>query len=407
MTMNVQNQLRLLMLSVLAFFAICTAANAVDPECLPANICGFRYYVIQEDGDLVNWGDYAPASYKDADILAKNVASIVSADLRVTLVIDRDRSLRAIDGSTLYNTSSSDPLLEDVAVARCGLNHYLALKEDGTLYVGGKNESGQLGLGETDTVEHKPTKLLSGVISVEAMDNCSYAVLNDGTLLFWGKVEENPVCVSPVAIGEGFVKLFSGKYVLSMDHTLYQMTWPENSDHFSFIPIMGNVLYASDNLVIQEDNSLWGLNDNIPIVPSNYSQERKNTHTPVKLMENVSYVSAGPYYSIVILKDKSMWLLPNQNLITSDPDHKYKPQKLVDFAPTPQIEIEQIYTQRNPTADFRKNLPTDTATFPNNTKANEINNLSFIGASVALIIVVVTIAYVVFTQFKKSDSSNK
>ena len=185
------------------------------------------------------------------------------------------------------------------------------------------------------------------------------------------------------------------------------MTWPENSDHFSFIPIMGNVLYASDNLVIQEDNSLWGLNDNIPIVPSNYSQERKNTHTPVKLMENVSYVSAGPYYSIVILKDKSMWLLPNQNLITSDPDHKYKPQKLVDFAPTPQIEIEQIYTQRNPTADFRKNLPTDTATFPNNTKANEINNLSFIGASVALIIVVVTIAYVVFTQFKKSDSSNK
>ena len=39
--------------------------------------------------------------------------------------------------------------------------------------------------------------------------------------------------------------------------------------------------------------------------------------------------------------------------------------------------------------------------------ANEINNLSFIGASVALIIVVVTIAYVVFTQFKKSDSSNK
>lgn len=58
MTMNVQNQLRLLMLSVLAFFAICTAANAVDPECLPANICGYRYYVIQEDGDLVNWGDY-------------------------------------------------------------------------------------------------------------------------------------------------------------------------------------------------------------------------------------------------------------------------------------------------------------------------------------------------------------
>lgn len=40
--------LRLLILSGLALLAVSTAANAVEPECLPANICGYSYYVIQE-----------------------------------------------------------------------------------------------------------------------------------------------------------------------------------------------------------------------------------------------------------------------------------------------------------------------------------------------------------------------
>lgn len=345
--------MRLLILSGLALLAASTAANAVEPECLPANICGYSYYVIQENGNLVRWGDYAPPSYQNAEILMKNAASIVPSDLRVTLVIDQDRTLRVIDNSTYMNTSSSDPLLEDVATAKCGLNHYLALQEDGTLYVGGKNESGQLGLGETDTIEHEPTKLLSGVISVTTLDNSSYAVLDDGTLLFWGKLTGHPISASPVAIGSGFAKLLSGKYALSTDHTLYQMVWEENSDHFSFTPIMENVLYASNNLVIQEDGSLWGLDDNTPLVPTKYFQEADSTHTPIMLMENVSYVTAGPFYSIVVLKDESMWLLPNQDLITSNPDQKSEPEKLMDHAPIPQIEIEQIDPQENRLANFQ------------------------------------------------------
>lgn len=341
-----------LLLSGFAVFGACATANAVEPECLPANICGYSYYVIQENGDLVGWGDNGPSSYQDAEVLMENTASIVPGNLRITLAIGQDRTLRAMDGSACTNFSDPAPLLENVAAARCGLNHYLALQEDGTLYVGGRNESGQLGTGEADTLEHGPTKLLSGVISVATWDNCSYAVLDDGTLLFWGKPEGHSVCAAPTAIGSGFIQLLSGEYVLSADHTLYKMGWEENTDRFSLTPIMESVLYASKNLVILEDGSLWCLDENAPLVPAEYVSVAADAHTPVMLMEEVSYVTVGPFYSIVILQDESMWLLPNQDLISSNPEGAYEPLKLMDHAPLPQIEPEQIDPQGNRAADF-------------------------------------------------------
>lgn len=398
--------LRLLILSGLALLAVSTAANAVEPECLPANICGYSYYVIQENGDLLRWGDYSSDSYQNAEILMKNVASIVPSDLHITLAIDRERTLRVINKPAYTSTSSSDSLLENVATAKYGLNHYLALQEAGTLYVGGKNESGQLGLGEADTIDHEPTKLLSGVISITTLDNSSYAVLDDGTLLFWGKLAGHPSCTAPVAIGSGFAKLLSGKYVLSADHTLYQMVWEENSDHFSFTPIMENVLYASNNLVVQEDGSLWGLDDNTPLVPTKYSVETDSTHPPIKLMEDVSYVTAGQFYSIVVLKDESMWLLPNQDLIASNPDQKYVPEKLMDHAPIPQIEIERIDPQGNRLADFPTMLSSQEEAAPKNTEANEINPSAFLGVAVVLIIAAAVVC-VLLLKLRRIHRLNK
>lgn len=174
--------------------------------------------------------------------------------------------------------------------------------------------------------------------------------------------------------------------IVSADHTLYQMVWEENSDHFSFTPIMENVLYASNNLVVQEDGSLWGLDDNTPLVPTKYSVETDSTHPPIKLMEDVSYVTAGQFYSIVVLKDESMWLLPNQDLIASNPDQKYVPEKLMDHATKPQIEIERIDPQGNRLADFPTMLSSQEEAAPKNTEANEINPSAFLGVAVVLII---------------------
>ena len=42
------------------------SCQAVEPECLPASIYGYSYYVIQKNGDLVHWGDYASPTYQAA-----------------------------------------------------------------------------------------------------------------------------------------------------------------------------------------------------------------------------------------------------------------------------------------------------------------------------------------------------
>lgn len=374
-------------LSVLVILATTIAVKAVEPECLPASIYGYSYYVIQENGDLVHWGDYAPPTYQTAEVLMKNVASIVPGGMRSTLAIDQDRNLRSIYTSPATDSLGSDLLLEDIAISRCGLHHYLALQKDGTLYVGGKNESGQMGIGETDTLDHNPTKLMSGVISIIANDNSSYALLDDGTLLFWGQYANDSVCPFPVAIGSGFTKLFSGEYVLTENRTLCKIKYEEESNKFTFTPVMENVIYASDNLAIQNDGSLWGLDNNIPLVPATefQSTESDSTQVPAQLMENVSFVTTGSFYSIAIMKDESMWLLPNRELIAADNEYTKEPQKLMDHAPLPQIPIEQINRQNNRGSDFPAGLPNQAGISSEITESGKTGRMSFSGKSAALL----------------------
>lgn len=392
-------------LSVLAILATTIAVKAVEPECLPASIYGYSYYVIQENGDLVRWGDYAPPTYQAAEILMKNVASIVPGGMRSTLAIDQDRNLRSIYTSPTTDSLGSDLLLEDIAIARCGLNHYLALQEDGTLYVGGKNESGQMGIGETDTLDHNPTKLMSGVISITANDNCSYALLDDGTLLFWGQYANDSVCLFPVAIGSGFTKLFSGEYVLTENHTLCEIKYEEESNKFTFTPVMENAMYASNNLVIQNDGSLWGLDNNIPLVPTTdfQSSESDSTQVPALLIKNVSFVTTGPFYSIAIMKDKSMWLLPNRELIAANNEYTKEPQKLMDHAPLPQIPIEQMNRQDDRAADFPAGLPNQAGISSEITESGKTGQLNF-SAKTAALLVAAAIACIMLVRIRKKVS---
>ncbi|KAF5053972.1 Regulator of chromosome condensation (RCC1) repeat protein [anaerobic digester metagenome] len=377
----------------------------MEPECLPASIYGYSYYVIQKNGDLVHWGDYAPPTYQAAEILMKNVASIVPGGMRSTLAIDQDRNLRSIYTSPTTDSLDSDLLLEDIAIARCGLNHYLALQEDGTLYVGGKNETGQMGIGETDTLDHNPTKLMSGVISITANDNCSYALLDDGTLLFWGQYANHSVCPFPVAIGSGFTKLFSGEYVLTANHTLCKIKYEEKSNKFTFTPVMENAMYASDNLAIQNDGSLWGLDNNIPLVPTTdfQSSESDGTQGPALLMKNVSFVTTGPFYSIAIMKDESMWLLPNRDLIAADNEYTKGPQKLMDHAPLPQIPIEPMNRQDDRAADFPAGFPNQAGTSSEITESGETDQLNFSGKTAALF-AAAAIACIMLVRIRKKVS---
>jgi alpha-tubulin suppressor-like RCC1 family protein len=65
--------------------------------------------------------------------------------------------------------------------------HTLALKKDGTLWAWGKNNNGQLGIGNTDR-QNLPVQVgtENNWLQVSAGDKCTFAIKKDGTLWAWG-----------------------------------------------------------------------------------------------------------------------------------------------------------------------------------------------------------------------------
>jgi PKD repeat protein len=77
--------------------------------------------------------------------------------------------------------------VEDVVDLHGGREHVAALRDDGTVWVWGSNQQGQLGLGGTSN-SSTPTQVpgLSGVTAVETGHNLSLALMADGTVRSWG-----------------------------------------------------------------------------------------------------------------------------------------------------------------------------------------------------------------------------
>jgi len=77
-----------------------------------------------------------------------------------------------------------------VAVAH-GLDHYVALKGDGTVWTWGKssNSSGALGIGDMKPLpKYAPNQVpgLTGIVAIDAAINVSMALKSDGTVWAWG-----------------------------------------------------------------------------------------------------------------------------------------------------------------------------------------------------------------------------
>lgn len=79
--------------------------------------------------------------------------------------------------------------LSDVAMIADGQNHVVVLKTDGTVWTAGNNVSGQLGTGEATSVKRLQLAQvpgLAGVVAVDASLSTSIALKADGTVWMWG-----------------------------------------------------------------------------------------------------------------------------------------------------------------------------------------------------------------------------
>lgn len=76
-------------------------------------------------------------------------------------------------------------VMEDVSAVSCGNEFTAAIKADGSLWMWGMNEYGQLGIGTTDMVT-QPVKVMDNVVAVSVGRVHTIAVKSDGSVWTWG-----------------------------------------------------------------------------------------------------------------------------------------------------------------------------------------------------------------------------
>ena len=92
------------------------------------------------------------------------------------------------NGSDNY-VSTPQRVLSGAYRAACGANHTIAVKNDGTVWTWGSNIYGQLGNGHSGGYVTTPQQVpgLTDVYAVEAGDNFCLVAKNDGTVWAWGR----------------------------------------------------------------------------------------------------------------------------------------------------------------------------------------------------------------------------
>lgn len=207
-----------------------------------------------------------------------------------------------------------------------GFYHAIALKDDGTVWAWGRNESGQLGDG-TYTNRNYPVQVggLSGIKAVDAGSAYTVALKNDGTVWSWGYNEEGQLGdgtsvsrVTPVqAIGlSGIIGISGGQYgtiALKNDGTVW--FWGtrkiDGSSHLTpyQIPDLGNVtsIKAGNDhyLALKSDGSLWSWGRNTEGELGDGTTI--NRLSPVYIMSGVSKIGTGPWQSYAIKNDGTVW----------------------------------------------------------------------------------------------------
>ena len=195
-------------------------------------------------------------------------------------------------------------VLEDVVSVSLGDNHTVAIKQDGSLWVWGSNQYGQLGNGGEKTgasvgspsLCDVPVKVMEDVAQAAAGGSFTAAIKTDGSLWMWGSNS----CGQLGNGGKG-----NGTALYDSQGTVIQDVPVKVMDDVAAVSL-GDTFAAA----IKTDGSLWmwGGNDFGQLGSGNTSQALR----PVKVMENVAAVSLSggsiSAMSAVIKTDGSLWL---------------------------------------------------------------------------------------------------
>ena len=200
-------------------------------------------------------------------------------DLRITLC-------KTVGGGTGNNSENQiNTIRPDVGinsysqVLSLGDYHSGVIAQDGSLYMWGVNDFGQIGDGTTKN-RYKPTKILDHVVSVSLGDYYSGAITQDGSLYMWGSNDSGQ-------IGDGTTE-----------------------DRYKPTKILDHVIAVSlqtgNSGAITQDGSLYMWGSNVYGEIGDGTEEDR--YKPTKILDHVIAVSLGVGHSGAITQDGSLYM---------------------------------------------------------------------------------------------------
>lgn len=289
----------------------------------------------EEEGVLLTFAK--PTKYMDNVKHADSTAEGI-------FILKKDNTLWAfgngIGNGSLKTVFQPIKIMDKVKTFDTGQSHMLALKEDGSVWVWGLNNSGEIGNGKATFnkninmyYETKALKIMTNVKSIAAGYHTSFAIKNDGSLWAWGWNESGQLGdgtktdrTKPIKIMEKIIAVDAGAdHTAAINAKNELLIWGSNrrgqlgNDTKNLVlkptKLLDNVktvkLGDYNTFVIKSDKSLWGwgYNDDGQIgkvTKTSYMQtDIKNE--PIRITDNVSNMDASLGQLLIIKIDGSLW----------------------------------------------------------------------------------------------------
>lgn len=239
------------------------------------------------------------------------------------------------DGNSATRGWAKSIALSGVVALAGGANHLLALKSDGSVYAWGSNGYGQIGNGAISgtwvTTPVAVTALGNTVIAIGAAGNTSYAIKANGTLWVWGSNQYGEVgngttsayVTTPTQATTGGVAMagvtggsdrtyawtatgalyawgYNGSGQLGIGNTVQKLT-P------TLVPSLTNVTKVvaglSHALALRSDNTLWSWGFNANGQLGDGTNTQRLAPQQVTMPTGVSAIAASDNYSVAVGTD--------------------------------------------------------------------------------------------------------
>lgn len=271
---------------------------------------------LKEDGSIWAWGDNEDGQLGDGRVIATNkpvqaidieeVVAIASGNC-FTVALKQDGTVWTWGLYFYYDPienvdiamTSTQPVckegIEDVKAIAAGTYNSFAIKEDGTVWAWGSNDSGQLGVDEGILYESLVPIQITGIEDVKTIaagSDHTIAIKEDGTVWGWGSNFAGQL----------------GAIVIADSDTNNEFKYERFMQVSGMEKVKAIAAGYNYTIALKKDGSLWvwGRN-NLGNLGDDSIETISIEPVPVKDLEDVIAVSAADDHIVALKKDGTVW----------------------------------------------------------------------------------------------------